>query len=104
LTSEPARLEALRNIYLVPDNRPLFNRLSVRHAANSPCGSVGSTLAAELPPVAERELPERAACPKCHQTNTVKATETLATEIHFCIDCSQTFAVKKPLVTNPSSS
>jgi ribosomal protein L37AE/L43A len=55
-------------------------------------------------PVAERELPERPACPKCHQTNTVKATETLATEIHFCIDCSQTFAVKKPLVTNPSSS
>jgi len=53
--------------------------------------------------VAERELPERAVCPKCHQTNTVKATETLATAIHFCIDCSQTFAVKKPLVT-PSSS
>jgi ribosomal protein L37AE/L43A len=54
--------------------------------------------------VAEREPPERAACPKCHQSNTVKATETLATEIHFCTDCSQTFAVKKPLVTNPSSS
>ena len=66
--------------------------------------SCGLTLAAEPAPVAERELPERPACPKCHQTNTVKATQTLATEIHFCIDCSQTFAVKKPLVTNPSSS
>jgi len=53
--------------------------------------------------VPEKELPERPVCPKCHQSNTVKATQTLATEIHFCIDCSQTFAVKKPLVT-PSSS
>jgi ribosomal protein L37AE/L43A len=76
----------------------------VLHAANSPRASVGSTLAAELAPVAERELPDRAVCPKCHQSNTVKATQTLATEIHFCIDCSQTFAVKKPLVTDPSSS
>jgi ribosomal protein L37AE/L43A len=49
--------------------------------------------------VAERDLPERAVCPKCHQSNTVKATETWATEIHFCTDCSQTFAVKKPLAT-----
>jgi hypothetical protein len=72
-------------------------------AAKSSRLSVGSTLAAELPLVAEKEPPERAVCPKCHQSNTVKATQTFATEIHFCIDCSQTFAVKKPLVT-PSSS
>jgi Zn ribbon nucleic-acid-binding protein len=40
--------------------------------------------------------PGHAVCPKCRQRNTVKATETWEKEIHFCVDCGETFAVKKP--------
>jgi hypothetical protein len=50
--------------------------------------------------VAESEPSEHAACPKCRQRHTVKATETWENEIHFCVDCQQAFTVKKPLVTN----
>jgi Zn ribbon nucleic-acid-binding protein len=45
--------------------------------------------------VAATQPPERAVCPKCHERHTVKATDTWEKEIHFCVDCGQSFTVKK---------
>ena len=52
------------------------------------------------PDVNSSETPLHAVCPKCQQRHTVKATETWQSEIHFCVDCHQSFTVKKPQVTN----